>query len=151
MREHIEQFIRDFKSAKYYNHKLIYLNLEYERLENKQMYGEHKSLALTREQLNSDLPMPTSTNKYSSGFDLETMEEKAKVNAQRTQCIKEILKCRAVDKLEPIDRALLIDKYWLNKSPFDLADDYGYSLAGVYKHLEAELNKRVEHYTTNTC
>lgn len=143
MTPEVEQFIRDFKSVKYYNRKLISLNLELMRLEHKLTWGEKSSVDLTFEQMMSPLPMPSNTMRYMTQFDWDTMEDIDKCNAEIKRCEYEISKCNIVEFMANRDLNMMIERYWLDGKPEEVADKYGYSKPGMYKRFNINLDKLI--------
>lgn len=143
MTPEVEQFIRDFKSVKYYNRKLISLNQELERLEHKLTWGEKSSVDLTFEQMMSPLPMPSNTMWYMTHTDWDTMEDIDKCEAEIKRCEYEISKCYIAEFMATRDLNMMIDRYWLDGKPEEVADRYGYSKPGMYKRFNLNLDKLI--------
>lgn len=139
----VEQFIRDFKSVVYYNHKLINLNNELNRLEYKLTWGEKTSTDMTFDQMMSTLPMPTQTMRYMTQIDWDTMADIDLVEDEIKQCRAEIAKCLIAEALPHNDLQMMIARYWLNEPPEEVAERYGYSRPGMYKRFNLGLEKLV--------
>ena len=103
----VEQFIRDFKSVKYYNLRLISLNLELARLEHKLTWGEKSSCDMTFEQMMSPLPMPTKTMRYMTQTDWDTMEDIDICKEDISRCRTEIDKCLIAEALPHNDLQMM--------------------------------------------
>lgn len=139
----VEQFIRDFKSVVYYNHKLISLNNELKRLEYKLTWGEKTSTDMTFDQMMSTLPMPTQTMRYMTQVDWDTMADIDLVEDEIKQCRAEIAKCLIAEALPHNDLQMMIARYWLNERPEEVAERYGYSRPGMYKRFNLGLEKLI--------
>lgn len=139
----VEQFIRDFKSVVYYNHKLISLNNELKRLEYKLTWGEKTGTDMTFDQMMSTLPMPTQTMRYMTQVDWDTMADIDLVEDEIKQCRAEIAKCLIAEALPHNDLQMMIARYWLNEPPEEVAERYGYSRPGMYKRFNLGLEKLV--------
>lgn len=144
MTPEVEQFIRDFKSVQYYNHRLINLNLELERLEYRLTWGEKSSVEMTFEQMMSPLPMPSNTMRYMTTTDWDTMADLDVCRADIKRCQDEIRKCVIAEALPQRDLNMMIERYWLNGKPEDVADKYGYSKPGMYKRFNTSLDRLIK-------
>lgn len=140
MTPQVDQFIRDFKSCAYWCKHLIWLNEQLDVLEHELTWGRHSSIELTEEQLKSPLPMPTNTSRRLDAIDWQVWEDKEKVLAEIDRCRQRILECRKVELLSITEQNLLADRYWFGMSAYDVADKYGYSKPGLYKHINSKLN-----------
>lgn len=143
MTPNVEQFIRDFKSVVYYNHKLINLNNELNRLEYKLTWGEKTSTDMTFDQAMSTLPMPTQTMRYMTQIDWDTMADIDMIEDEIKQCRSEIAKCLIAEALPYTDLQMMIARYWLNEPPEEVAERYGYSRPGMYKRFNLGLEKLI--------
>lgn len=139
----VEQFIRDFKSVKYYNRRLINLNLELVRLEHKLTWGEKSSCDMTFEQMMSPLPMPTKTMRYMTQTDWDTMEDIDICKEDISRCRTEIDKCLIAEALPHNDLQMMVARYWLNEPPEEVAEKFGYSRPGMYKRFNIGLEKLI--------
>lgn len=131
----VAQFIGDFKSLDYCCHRIIELNQELEVLNHKLLGLSHESENLSKEQMKSNLPMPTYQRTFTSKLALlGTIEE----------CEKEIIyyqkrinECKPFELLGHTDMNIMYDLYFFRMSQYDVADKYGFSRGGLMKHIHA--------------
>jgi len=137
----VRQFINDFKSLSYCCHRIISLNLEIEEMNHAILGLSHNPIRLTKEQEKSNLPMPTYQHTYTSPLALmeEITVKENEVNYYR----RRIMECKPVELLILRDQNILFDLYFFNMSSWDVADKYGYSRKGLYKHIMSELGKLI--------
>lgn len=129
--------INELKTVRYCCHRLIEINQELEVL-NHQLTGMARSgLNLTAEQEKSNLPMPSYQHEYRSPLGiLETISEK---ESEFKYYEKRIKNLSWIEILSLTDQNLLFDRYVFRDRPEVVADRYGYSKPGLYKHVKSIL------------
>lgn len=131
-----------------YRHKYDYqksidrLTLEIEAI-NEEMTGLHHSgIALTEEQARSSLPMPTTTSPiWSNERILSLIEKKTEKEQQIDALMLALQQADLVKRLSVEDQRLLQDLYHSCQSAQDVADKHGYSIKGMYKHINGVIEK----------
>lgn len=131
-----------------YRHKYDYqrsidrLTLEIEAIEEEMMGLTHSGIELTEEQAKSPLPMPTTTSpSWSNEHLLELIEKKAEKEAQIDALMMALQQADAVKKLSVEDQKLMQDLYHSCQSAQQVAEKYGYSIKGMYKHINVAVDK----------
>lgn len=135
-----------------YRHKYDYqksidrLTLEIEAI-NEEMYNfglTRTGIVLTEEQLRSNLPMPkTVSPTFSHDRLLDLIERKAEKEAQIDALTMSLQQADVVKKLSVEDQRLMQDLYHSCRSAEDVACDHGYSKRGMYKHINAAIEKLI--------
>ena len=131
-----------------YRHKYEYqksidrLTLEIEVIEEEMMGLTHSGIELTEEQAKSPLPMPTTTSpSHSNGRLLDLIEKKTEKEAQIDALTLALRQADVVKKLCVEDQRLMQDLYHSCRSAEDVAGEHGYSKRGMYKHINAVIDK----------
>lgn len=131
-----------------YRHKYDYqrsidlLTLEIEAIEEEMMGLTHSGIELTEEQAKSSLPMPTTTSPiHSNTRMLDLIEKKTEKEAQIDALTLALRQADVVKKLCVEDQRLMQDLYHSHQRAQDVADKHGYSIKGVYKHINAAIEK----------
>ena len=122
----VNQMLNDLKSANYCCHRIIELNEELEVLNHKMLGLSHNPIRLTKEQEKSNAPMPT-------------FQKVAEINYYR----RRLNECKAIELLSLRDQNILFDLYFWNMNAWDVAEKYGYTKNGMYKHIRREIGKLV--------
>lgn len=133
--------INELKTVRHCCRRLIEINQELEVL-NHQLTGMARSgLNLTTEQQKSNLPMPSYQHEYRSPLGiLETISEKK----SDFKCYEKRIKNLSCIEMLPLeDQNLLFDRYVFRDRPEDVADRYGYSRNGLYKHIKSILKSLI--------
>lgn len=131
-----------------YRHKYDYqrsidrLTLEIEAIEEEMMGMSHKVIVMTEEQMRSSLPMPTTTSPiHSNARLLDLLEKKTEKEAQIDALTLALHQADVIKKLSVEDQKLMQDLYHSYQSVQDVAEKYGYSIKGLYKHINAVIEK----------
>ncbi len=131
-----------------YRHKYEYqksidrLTLEIEVIEEEMMGLTHSGIELTEEQAKSPLPMPTTTSpSHSNGRLLDLIEKKTEKEVQIDALTLALRQADVVKKLCVEDQRLMQDLYHSCRSAEDVAGEHGYSKRGMYKHINAVIDK----------
>ena len=137
----VRQFLNDFKSISYCCRKLIELNMELEEMNHRILGISHNSHRLSREEERSSLPMPSYQHSYTSPLALmeEITIKENEVNYYR----RRINECKPIELLSIRDQNILFDLYFFNMNSFIVADKYGYTRKGLYKHINSEIGKLI--------
>lgn len=130
--EELEQVIREFEQVKYYNHRLIELNLKAEELQHKLEWGVHAGPSETGRQAHKQAW---------GGYDYDTLEAIDALDAEIERCRNIILACSWFDVLDDSDKEFMIDRYWDEHSMTWMQDKYCYSRPGYAYHIDAVLKK----------
>jgi hypothetical protein len=140
-KDRIIQLITEFKSASYCCRKLISLNMELEAMNHQILGLSHNRPRLTREQERSELPMPSYQHSHTSPLAL--LEEITLVENEANYYKRRLQECRPIELLDLNDQNILFDLYIFRMNAYDVAEKYGYSKNGLYKHIYAELGKLI--------
>ena len=135
-RESIQQLI----GTVYYNRRLIRVNQDIEVLRH-QMTGLARSgPVLSPQQAKSPLPLPHYQHDPNASpvALIEAVEAKEKEARMLAGLIQE---CGWIENLDQQDREALIELTLLHEPMVSVAEKYGYSRPGMYKHLEAALRE----------
>lgn len=131
-----------------YRHKYDYqrsidrLTLEIEAIEEEMKGLSHRGVEMTKAQEKSQLPMPTTTSPiYSNCRILTLIEKKDEKERQIDALTLSLQQADVVKKLSVEDQRLLQDLYHSCRSAEDVAGDHGYSKRGMYKHINAVIEK----------
>ena len=135
----VSQVLNDMKSLDYCCHRIIELNEELEVISNQKLGLSHNGPRLTREQLNSPLPMPSYQHQYQSPIAL--MEVATRVESEINYYRRRINECRLIELLDIRDQNILFDLYIFRMNQWDVAEKYGYSRKGLWKHIRTEIGK----------
>ena len=138
-----EELIPELKTVRYCCHRLIELNQELEVL-NHQTTGLAKpgGPELTSDQLKSKWPMPHYQHQYHTPLGL--FEEISAKEQELHHFQKRILDLRWTELLDLQDQNILWDLYIHRIKAVDVAEKYGYTRRGLYKHLMSEVKKLTE-------
>ncbi|MGM9946732.1 hypothetical protein [Floccifex sp.] len=138
-KDRVTQLINDFKSCKYCCKRIIELNLRLEEMNHKILGISHGSHKLSSDQEKSMLPMPTYNRYYTSPlamlYEIEMIEDEVNYYQRR------IMECKPIELLDMKDQNILFDLYIFRFDPYEIAEKYGYSKRGLYKHIRDELSK----------
>ena len=137
----VNQMLNDLKSANYCCHRIIELNEELEVLNHKMLGLSHNSIRLTKEQEKSSAPMPTFHGCYTSPLGM--MEEESQKVAEINYYRRRLNECKAIELLSLSAQNILFDLYFWNMNTYDVADKYGYSRKGLWKHIRNEIHSLV--------
>lgn len=137
----VRQFLNDFKSISYCCRKIIELNLELEELNYIILGMSHNSPRLTKQQEKSSLPMPTYQRTFTSPLAL--MEEISIKEYEVNYYRRRILECKPIELLSLQDQNILFDLYFFGINSWDVAEKYGYTKRGMYKHINNEIGKLI--------
>lgn len=137
----VNQMLNDLKSANYCCHRIIELNEELEVLNHKMLGLSHNPIRLTKEQEKSNAPMPTFHGSYTSPLGM--MEEESQKVAEINYYRRRLNECKALELLSLRDQNILFDLYFWNMNAWDVAEKYGYTKNGMYKHIRREIGKLV--------
>lgn len=135
----IEQLINDFKSCRYCCLRIIEINQKLEVMNHMILGLSHSVHNLSREQQRSNLPMPKYNKHYTSPvamlYEIEKLENE--VNYYR----RRIMECKPIELLSLQDQNILFDLYFWNLNAWDVAEKYGYTRQGLWKHIRSEIRK----------
>ena len=130
--------IQQLRGTVYYNRRLIRVNQDIEVLRH-QMTGLARSgPVLSSQQARSPLPLPHYQHDPNASpvALIEAVEAKEKEARMLAGMIQE---CGWIENLDQQDREALIELTLLHEPMVKVAEKYGYSRPGMYKHLEAAL------------
>lgn len=130
--------IQQLRGTVYYNRRLIRVNQDIEVLRH-QMTGLARSgPVLSPQQARSPLPLPHYQHDPNASpvALIEAVEAKEKEARMLAGLIQE---CGWIENLEERERRALIELTLLREPMVSVAEKYGYSRPGMYKHLEAVL------------
>ena len=130
--------IQQLRGTVYYNRRLIRVNQDIEVLRH-QMTGLARSgPVLSPQQARSPLPLPhyQHDSNASPVALIEAVEAKEKEARMLAGLIQE---CGWIENLDQQDKEALIELTLLHEPMVKVAEKYGYSRPGMYKHLEAAL------------
>lgn len=132
--------IQQLRGTVYYNRRLIRVNQDIEVLRH-QMTGLARSgPVLSPQQAKSPLPLPHYQHDPNASpvALIEAVEAKEKEARMLAGLIQE---CGWIENLEERERRALIELTLLREPMVSVAEKYGYSRPGMYKHLEAVLRE----------
>jgi hypothetical protein len=136
----LTQILNDLKSLDYCCHRIIELNEELEVIDHKRLGLSHGTFDLTKEQLNSSLPMPKYEHEYISPLALMEKADIIESNIKYYQ--KRIYECRWIELLDLRDQNILLEVYVIRDISFDaIAKKHGYTRTGLWKHIRNEMSK----------
>lgn len=130
--------IQQLRGTVYYNRRLIRVNQDIEVLRH-QMTGLARSgPVLSPQQAKSPLPLPHYQHDPNASpvALIEAVEAKEKEARMLAWLIQE---CGWIENLDQQDKEALIELTLLHEPMAKVAEKYGYSRPGMYKHLEAAL------------
>lgn len=130
--------IQQLRGTVYYNRRLIRVNQDIEVLRH-QMTGLARSgPALSPQQARSPLPLPHYQHDPNASpvALIEAVEAKEKEARMLAGLIQE---CGWIESMDQQDKEALIELTLLHEPMVRVAEKYGYSRPGMYKHLEAAL------------
>lgn len=142
--ELVNQFIRDFKSTSYCCYQIIKINMELEEIDNllRGLPSKHR-IELTQSQMKSNKPMPVYQSDPYSNRLIEIMDVEEKLLQKKEYYINRISECKAVELMSLRDQNILYDLYFFNICSLDVAEKYGYSRKGLWKHIKNEIKNIV--------
>lgn len=85
--------------------------------------------------------MPTFHDSYTSPLGM--MEEESQKVAEINYYRRRLNECKAIELLSLRDQNILFDLYFWNMNTYDVADKYGYSRKGLWKHIRNEIHSLV--------
>lgn len=85
--------------------------------------------------------MPTFHGSYTSPLGM--MEEESQKVAEINYYRRRLNECKAIELLSLRDQNILFDLYFWNMNAWDVAEKYGYTKNGMYKHIRREIGKLV--------
>lgn len=132
--------IQQLRGTVYYNRRLIRVNQDIEVLRH-QMTGLARSgPVLSPQQARSPLPLPHYQHDPNASpvALIEAVEAKEKEARMLAGLIQE---CGWIENLDQQDKEALIELTLLREPMVSVAEKYGYSRPGMYKHLEAVLRE----------
>lgn len=132
--------IQQLRGTVYYNRRLIRINQDIEVLRH-QMTGLARSgPVLSPQQARSPLPLPHYQHDPNASpvALIEAVEAKEKEARMLAGLIQE---CGWIENLDQQDKEALIELTLLREPMVSVAEKYGYSRPGMYKHLEAVLRE----------
>jgi hypothetical protein len=140
-KDKVNQLLNDLKSARYCCHRIIELNEELEVLEHKMLGLSRSFPTLTKEQEKSTKPMPTFHGGYTSPVAMFAEEDRieSEINYYR----RRLNECKPIELLSLRDQNMLFDLYFNFKSSWDVAEKYGYSRQGLWKHIKMNLKQLI--------
>jgi hypothetical protein len=130
--------IQQLRGTVYYNRRLIRVNQDIEVLRH-QMTGLARSgPVLSPQQAKSPLPLPHYQHDPNASpvALIEAVEAKEKEARMLAGLIQE---CGWIESMDQQDKEALIELTLLHEPMVSVAEKYGYSRPGMYKHLEAVL------------
>lgn len=130
--------IQQLRGTVYYNRRLIRVNQDIEVLRH-QMTGLARSgPVLSPQQARSPLPLPHYQHDPNASpvALIEAVEAKEKEARTLAWLIQE---CGWIENLDQQDKEALMELTLLHEPMMSVAEKYGYSRPGMYKHLEAVL------------
>ena len=134
------QALNDLRSLNYCCHRIIELNQQLEVINHQKLGLSHANVNLTREQEQSTLPMPKYEHEYISPLGL--MEKAERIENEIKYYQKRIYECRWLELLNLRDQNILFDLYVVGDMTSDsVAEKYGYTRPGLWKHIRNELNE----------
>lgn len=138
-KDRVNQLLNDLKSARFCCHKIIELNEELEMMNHKILGLSHNQTRLTPNQEKSTKPMPTFHCGYTSPVAMleEITLKENEINYYR----RRLNECKPIELLSLRDQNIIFDLYFFHKNSWTVAEKYGYSKRGMYKHIKSELSK----------
>lgn len=131
-----------------YRHKYDYqrsidrLMREIEEIDEEMMGLGHRGVEMTEEQAKCPLPMPSTTSPIFSNSKILGLIEKKTEKERQIDALKLALQqADMVKRLSVEDQRLMQEVYHSERSVEDVARDHGYSKRGMYKHINAEIEK----------
>ncbi len=129
--------INELKTVRYCVHRLIEINQDLEVLNHQKTGLARSGPNLTPAQLKSNLPMPSYQPTYHSPLGLlEVLSEK---ESELKYYEKRIKNLSWIEMLSLEDQNLLFDRFVFREKPEVVAERYGYSRNGLYKHIKSIL------------
>ena len=102
----------------------------------------HHGAELTDTQAKSGLPMPSTTSHvYSNARLLELIEKKEEKERQIDALTLALQQADVVKKLSVEDQRLMQELYHSKRSAQQVAEQNGYSIKGLYKHISVAIGK----------
>lgn len=132
-KEHVEQFIRDLRSADYYCRRIMELNLTLEMLECLLQGVKSPSI---HEVFIKNAGLPYQNNK------LALIEKETYITDQRQKYVERIIECERIERInDPIDKCLVIDLFVLKHKYTALEKKYTYTRSAIHKKAMKILNE----------
>lgn len=124
-KEQVEQFIRDLRSANYYNSVIRDYNLQLEDVRNQ---AQGVSSAHMKDVIYENVGNP-----YSSINKLELMERESLLMRERQRYIDRITECEKIELIENTkDKAMIVDLYVLKMKYDDVSKKFSYSRSSMF-------------------
>lgn len=124
------------------------LQLEIEEIQTELEGLGHRGVELSPEQQRSGLPMPSTVSpSYDQQKILNLIELKDEKETQIDALMLSLKQADVINKLSLEDQRLLQDLYHSNKTSQMVADQYGYSKRGMYKHIRGMIEKQLKNIT----
>lgn len=138
-KQKVNQLLNDLKSADYCCYKIIELNMELEEMNHQILGLSHNKPRLTKEQEKSSKPMPVFRGVYLSPVSMleEITLKENEINYYR----RRLDECKPIELLSLRDQNIFFDLYFWNISSWDVAEKYGYSRKGLWKHVRNEIGR----------
>lgn len=140
----INLIIEAYRNKYRYQKSIDRLQLEIEEISIELQGLGHKDVELTPEQARSSLPMPSNAGNpyaYDCQKILGLIELKDEKEAQIDALMLSLKQAEIVNRLSLEDQKLMQDLYHSNKTAQMVADDNGYSVPGMYKHIRKAISK----------
>ena len=139
--EKINHILNELKSADYCCKRIIELNQELEEMNHALLGLSHNVPRLTPEQEKSNLPMPTSSNHGFATSMVARLEEITVVESDIIYYQRRLRECKPIELLSMNDQNILFDLCFFRKNQYDLAEKYGFTRTGLWKHIRSEIGK----------
>lgn len=125
----------ELRAVDYCCRRLIDLNMELEELNHKVKGLSHTVIELTPDQEKSPLPLPS----YRGGChsQLAMLEKITHTEQEALYFVRRINECRWMDYLDLTDQNLLMDLFVFKLRHEAVADKYGYTRKGMWKHIRS--------------
>lgn len=118
------------------------LQLEVEAIEVEMSGLGHHGDDLSPEQERSSKPMPhTVSPTYNDQKLLTLIERKDEINKQIDYLVMSMNLVRRVELMNTEDQKMMFDLYHGNQRATEVAKDHGYSVQGMYKRIQSELDR----------
>lgn len=134
--------IEAYRNKYRYQKSIDRLQLEIEEIQTELEGLGHKRIELSPEQQRSGLPMPATVSPhYDQQKVLTLIELKNEKEAQIDALMLSLKQAEVINRLCLEDQKLMQELYHSNKTSQMVADEYGYSKRGMYKHINAVIKK----------
>lgn len=137
----VTQLLNDLKTSVYCCRRIIELNQELEVMNHQILGLSHNKPTLTKEQEKSHKPMPSFHGGYTSPVAMleEISLKENEINYYR----RRINECKSIELLSMRDQNMLFDLYFFRMNQWDVAEKYGYTRQGLWKHIRKEMKELV--------